>query len=376
MEIRILQDAEEWDRLLLRFPYNHPLQSYEWGMVKSHFGWQAHPCLLEEGGSPMGMALILTKRWGFLPWKVMYVPRGPVLDYGDEGAIESVLSFIEAKAREEKAIFAKIDPEMPEGHPLEEILRKRGWRYSREQIQFRSTLLLDLHPSEDELLRRMKQKTRYNIRLAGRKGVQVKEGSLSDLPLFYRMYRITSRRNGFPIRPYRYYERVWRTFLEKGMAYLLIAEHEGQPLAGVLIIRLGGKAIYMYGASTNKKRNLMPNHLLQWEAIRRARALGCTTYDMWGAPDNPNPSDPMWGVYRFKEGFGGRFVRYIGAYDFVVSPQWYFLYHRVIPAYLAFLRRLALSPSLRRIRGRSCGQRRNRCPQERLPFQGKIPLFM
>ncbi|MBC7224794.1 MAG: peptidoglycan bridge formation glycyltransferase FemA/FemB family protein, partial [Anaerolineae bacterium] len=152
------------------------------------------------------------------------------------------------------------------------------------------------------------------------------------------LYRETSQRDGFLIRRFAYYRDVWARFLKAGLARLLLAYHEGDLLAGVITFRFGARAWYMYGASASVKRNLMPNHLLQWEAMLRARAEGVREYDFWGAPDRLDERDPMWGVYRFKAGFGGRFVERIGAYDFPVGRARYFLYTRLMPRVLEAMR--------------------------------------
>jgi lipid II:glycine glycyltransferase (peptidoglycan interpeptide bridge formation enzyme) len=185
----------------------------------------------------------------------------------------------------------------------------------------------------------MKSKTRYNVHLAKRRGVKVRLGGLTDLPIFYDMYVETSSRDEFIIRPFVYYHDAWRTFIEANLAQLFIAEYEAQPLAGLILFCFGKKVWYMYGASSALHRNLMPNHLLQWEAIRWAKAQGYTVYDLWGAPDVLDKSDPLWGVYKFKEGFGDQFVCHIGAYDYPVSRFLYQLYTVTVPGYLEVLRK-------------------------------------
>jgi lipid II:glycine glycyltransferase (peptidoglycan interpeptide bridge formation enzyme) len=200
-------------------------------------------------------------------------------------------------------------------------------------------MLLDLTRDLDEILAAMKSKWRYNIRLAGRKGVTVGHGQPTDLPLLYQMYAETATRDGFVIRPEEYYRDAWGSFIEAGLAQPLIAEVEGEAVAMVIIFRFAERAWYMYGASRDAHREKMPNHLLQWEAMLWAREQGCTIYDMWGAPDVLDESDPMWGVYRFKQGFGGEFVEHIGAWDFPVSQLGYWLYTSVMPRVLDTMRR-------------------------------------
>jgi peptidoglycan pentaglycine glycine transferase (the first glycine) len=172
-----------------------------------------------------------------------------------------------------------------------------------------------------------------------RRGIKVCEGTVSDLLLFYELYAETAQRDGFPIRPSQYYWDGWRTFLQAGLARLLLAEAEGETVAGLMLFTFGKTAWYMYGASSNHHREHMPNYLLQWEAMCRARDAGCTLYDLWGAPDRLQDSDPMWGVVRFKLGLGGQVARGLGAWDFPVSRRAYRFYTVVIPRYLGWLRR-------------------------------------
>jgi lipid II:glycine glycyltransferase (peptidoglycan interpeptide bridge formation enzyme) len=272
----------------------------------------------------------------------MYIPKGPVLDYGDLSLLGRTLGDLQKLTRRRRALFVKIDPDVAsdasEGKEVAALLRHQGWRASQEQIQFRNTLLLDLTPTPDEILADMKSKWRYNVRLAGRKGVTVRSGSLEDLDLLYEMYLETSKRNHFVIRPQEYYEVAWGSFIQADLAHPLIAEVEGEPVAMMILFRFGELAWYMYGASRSMHRDRMPNHLLQWEAIQWARSQGCTVYDLWGAPDQLDESDPMWGVYRFKKGFGAKFVRHIGAYDYPTSSAGYWLYTAALPRILALMR--------------------------------------
>jgi lipid II:glycine glycyltransferase (peptidoglycan interpeptide bridge formation enzyme) len=223
-----------------------------------------------------------------------------------------------------------------------EDLRGLGWRESPEQIQFRNTVINDLTPPEETLLADMKPKWRYNIRLAERKGILIRPGGILDLPSFYDMYTETGARDGFLVRPFPYYQAIWEGFLDRGLAHLLLAEQAetpGEPVAGIILFRFGPTAWYFYGASTARARPLMPNYALQWAAMRWAKAQGCTRYDWWGAPDTLAESDPMWGVYRFKAGFGGKFSEGIGAYDKPASPRLYWFYTVAMPRALDLARR-------------------------------------
>jgi peptidoglycan pentaglycine glycine transferase (the first glycine) len=337
--MREVADRSRWNEAVAKLPGNHVLQSFEWGEFKAKYGWKLTRLLFEEGSQVQAAASVLCRQLPRFPLRVMYVPKGPLLDYGNGQLLSHVLASLEELARAQRAIFIKMDPDVRlEESKVTETLRDRGWRSSSEQIQFRNTILIDLRQSEDDLLASMKAKTRYNVRLAARRGVRVRMGDPDDLALFYEMYAETSRRDDFIIRPFAYYHDAWGAFVEADLACLFLAEYEGEPLAGLIAFRFGQRAWYMYGASTEKHRNLMPNHLLQWEAIRWAKGEGCTVYDLWGAPDVLSEDDPLWGVHRFKEGFGGQFVRHIGAYDYPVSRLLYWFYTVLMPRYLDLLR--------------------------------------
>ncbi len=364
MDIREITDPTHWNATLATLPYHHVLQSWEWGAFKERYGWTARRLAFEDGGRTLAMASVLRRRLSPLPLAMLYVPKGPALAYEDAGLRAQVWSALEALARRERAVFLKIDPDVPLGtglpgteadqpDPLGQAvvaeLRARGWRYSLDQVQFQNTITIDLRQSDDALLAAMKPKTRYNIRLAERKGVRVRQGRLDDLDLLYRMYAETAGRDAFLIRPLAYYRDAWGLFMQAGLACPLIAEvpEEGdpsrlEPVAAVILFRFGQKALYMYGASSDRHREKMPNHLLQWEAMRWARAQGCTLYDLWGAPDVFDERDRMWGVYRFKQGFGGQVVRHIGAYDYAPWPRLYALYTWLRRRQLA---RISRSPS-------------------------------
>ena len=339
MRVVDCREAGEWNRALGEIPYAHVLQAWEWGDLKAKYGWTPRRLLFYDKGDVRAAAQVLRRPLPHTPFGVIYVPKGPALDYSDTKLLGEVLGELERHARRERAIFVKVDPDIRAGTPAAAVLPARGWRFSDEQIQFRNTVTLDLSRSEDELLAAMKPKWRYNIRLAEKKGVRAEAGADQDLALFYEMYAETSARDGFLIRPFSYYRDVWSAFIRANLAHLLIARVGDENVAGILLFHLGKRAWYFYGASRNARRDLMPNHLLQWEAIRWACAQGCAEYDFWGAPNKLSESEPMYGVNKFKMGFGGEFVERIGAFDFVVNPLLYYLYAVVRPRYLARLRR-------------------------------------
>jgi peptidoglycan pentaglycine glycine transferase (the first glycine) len=366
MQVASINDAQAWDSALLALPNPHILQSWGWGEFKSRHGWRASRLLFEENGKAVAAASVLQRRVPRLPLSIFYVPKGPALDWTRVELAERILQELADLARRKRALFIKIDPdvyyreEVPDFSPrpaqateIARMLESQGWRTSGQQIQFRNTLLLDLRRSEDELLGCMKQKTRYNVRLAPRRGVTVRSFGAEDsvaerddaLLIFYRLYAETGRRDGFVIRPPDYYRDAWGSFIEGRLARLFLAEYEGEALAGLLLFYFGSTAWYMYGASSERERQRMPNYLLQWEAMRWAKERGCTLYDLWGAPDELDESDLMWGVVRFKLGLGGELAHGLGAWDFPIHRAGYRLYVSIMPRYLDWLR--AQSPASR-----------------------------
>ncbi len=349
----------EWDHLIAGLPNAHLLQTWEWGQVKAQVDWKAKPCVWRDDQAQICAAALILERelrlGGFSAHlKVLYIPRGPLLDWKNVSLRTRVFTDVETYARRSGAMFLKMDPEIalgwgepgtpteqnePLGNQIETELAQRGWRFSPEQIQFRNTVLLDLNGTEDDWLARMKQKTRYNLRLAQRKGVNVRRGATSDFDLLYRMYAETSVRDGFVIRPQSYYEKVWRSFMDREMACPLIAEVEGEAVAAVFVFWFGARAWYLYGMSRDLHRDKMPNYFLQWEAMRLANEKGCQVYDLWGAPEVFDESDSMWGVYRFKEGLGGQVQRSLGAWDFPARAGWYGFYMQALPKILDWMRR-------------------------------------
>lgn len=349
-----------WNEIIRKLPGAHFLQVQEWADVKRSVGWAREEMTwTDDQGNIRGAAQLLVRSVRLLRYgpriSVGYIPRGPLNDWEDRVERARVLKSLEAKARQSGLVFLKIDPDilrsiglneesdssenLPGGQLIDE-LRERGWKFSPEQIQFKNTMVLDLSGSEDDWLARMKQKTRYNVRLAIKNGVTVRKARLDDLPMLYRMYAETANRDGFIIRPEAYYLDVWKKFIGGGMAEGLIAEFDGTVLAGLIFFYLGPRAWYVYGMSGSNMREKMPNYLLQWEAMRSAREKGCQMYDLWGAPDTFDATDPMYGVYRFKEGLGAEVVCTIGAWDYPVRPLLYFMYHRIIPGLLSFTRRI------------------------------------
>lgn len=368
MRLLELNSARDWNNILLQLPAPHLLQTYEWGQNKIQNGWTPRHYIWEQDDKISAAALVLSRQVSLglpgLRLEVLYCPKGPTLDWQDEQLAARVLDDLQALAARRRAAFIKIDPDVelgrgvpgaadarenPQGLAFQRELERRGWVFSADQIQFRNTVLIDLTRGEEEILAAMKQKTRYNIRLAQKKGVRVRAGQENDLPSLYAMYAATAVRDDFVIRHEAYYLKLWGDFMRSGMALPLIAEVEGQAVAGLILFHFAGVARYLFGMSTERARELMPNYLLQWEAIRTSRSLGCRAYDLWGAPEIFDASDTLWGVYRFKEGFNGLTLRHLGAWDYTSRPALYRLYTRALPKLLDLMRARGKDANRKRI---------------------------
>ncbi len=353
LTISSITDPAAWNDLLRPLPNAHVLQTWEWGEFKRRTtGWTAERLAFQQAGQTVAAAQVLTRRVG--PLGVMYVPKGPALDYTKPDLLAAVLDHLQALARRRGAIWLKIDPDViagtgvpgepdaaddPAGQAVVAALKARGWRFSASQVQFRNTVTLDLtHPAET-LLMDMHQSTRRKVRTAEKKDVTIRAAGSEDIPTLYELYRQTGQRDGFLTRPLAYYQEAWGTFMRAGLAQAFLAELDGTPLAHVILLHFGPKCWYFYGASSNEERQRMPNYALQWAAIQWAKAQGYPVYDFWGAPDAFDESDRMWGVFQFKRGFGGRVVRHIGAWDYAPFPPLYWAYETLMPRLLALLRR-------------------------------------
>ncbi|HWP98386.1 MAG TPA: peptidoglycan bridge formation glycyltransferase FemA/FemB family protein [Syntrophomonadaceae bacterium] len=345
-----IKEKERYNHFLADHPKGHFLQLWEWGQVKKGMGWEPLPLVLEEDGEIRASMLILKRRLPLPLLKkcIFYSPRGPVVDIESRELCRLLMEGAQRVARDEGAIFLKIDPDIPRQFTtFKDILQSLGLRQNQtgtdfEGVQPNFVFRLDIRPEEETLLSNMHTKWRYNIRLAVKKGVTIREAiGEEDLRTFYQVLVETSTRDHFLVRGYEYFQWMWDYLVEGGYARIFLAEYQGQVVAGTLALALGNKAWYLYGASSNESRNVMPNYLLQWEMIRWAREQGCTLYDFRGVSGDLNEDNPLYGLYRFKKGFNGELTEFVGEWDMVYSSFFYFLWTRVMPFYQKIIRRKA-----------------------------------
>lgn len=338
----------EWDAFVRDHAQGSLLQTTHWAQLKSHFGWRSHRVWLRREGQLAAGAQVLFRSAMMGMVRIGYVPHGPLVDWEDEEQVAVLMNQIDRACYEHRAGLVKLEPLVflddvggaPGGGT---VLSRQRWAeicaahdlvHEADTIQPPRTLLIDLRPPEEEILQAMKQKTRYNIRLAGRKGVTVREGTMADMATFNRLMRVTGERDAFSVHQPDYYRTAYELFAPERAA-MFVAEYEGQALAALMVFALGERAAYLYGASSNEERQRMPTYALQWAAMRWAKERGCTVYDLWGIPDADEEaleeqfmerSDGLWGVYRFKRGFGGMPARTVGAADRVHNQLLYKVY--------------------------------------------------
>jgi len=354
MQVREVLDNEKerWNGFVAGFPTGDLLQSFEWGELKRRSGgWQPTRLIAEDNGEIAGAVSILKRKLPRLNKCIFYAPRGPVCSFSDDRILTAFVEAVKTRASREGAILFKIDPPVAVEHVgAVPLLEKLGFVRVADPhgfggVQPRCVMQLDLRPSLDELLANCKPKWRYNIRLAEKKGVQVRSDcTKDDLRVFYDLLRETAARDRFLVRGYDYFRHMWDTLVQPGYAKLFLGEYEGELIAGALSFILGDKCWYTYGASSSRHRNVMPNHLVQWRMIEWAKESGCVLYDFRGVSPrrDGDSSDHLSGLNRFKAGFGAQFVEYIGEFDLPFSRGWYWAWATGRPrvtSVLKFLKR-------------------------------------
>jgi lipid II:glycine glycyltransferase (peptidoglycan interpeptide bridge formation enzyme) len=350
--------SEAWDAHVRGHPSATYLQTSAWARHKLGTGWRSG--LVVAGTAERGIvgAQVLLRRVPPLPWSFAYAPRGPLADRWTVPSLEGWTRRVRDAGRPggplEKASVLRTDPEVEDGAAiddgaggevgLEAAMRRLGWRRAPD-VQPRTTRIIDLGADEAALWHDLRKKWRQYVNKARSGGVTVREvdaaAEPAAFPTFHRVMRETSLRTGIPLRTEAVYRELWTAFRATDESRLLFAERLGEVEAVLLLVACGGRVVEPYGGMTAPGAESRANYLLKWEAIRTSREQGARSYDLWGLV---HP-----GISHFKEGFGGRPVRYVGAWDLLVSP----VGGRVFRA-AEWGRRTARS-SVRRVRGRSIG---------------------
>ena len=325
------KDKKKYKEFLEKHERCNFQQSPEWTKVKSN--WINEVVLAEdENKNIIGAVSVLIRKIPIFGY-IMYSSRGPICDIHDMEVMKQLTDGIKELAKKYKAIVYKAEPDVESSdEEFRKVVTNLGYMIKddaknfREEIQPRYVFRLDIKgKTEEEIFAGFHSKTRYNVRLATKKGVTVKEGTREDLKDFHRIMVETGARDGFIIRPLSYFEKMYDELAPKHMK-LLMAYYDGKPISGVIPIMYGNKTWYLYGASSNSHRNLMPNYLLQWEMIKIALERKDDIYDFRGVSGVVDENHPQYGLYRFKKGFGATFTEFIGEIYIPFKPFTYSLY--------------------------------------------------
>jgi lipid II:glycine glycyltransferase (peptidoglycan interpeptide bridge formation enzyme) len=347
MRVRIADDTdhERYNAFAAASPYADVLQAWEWGEVKRRSGWTPRRFLVEDGDRIVAAAQVLGKRPVRGAPRLLYSPRGPIAEGFQPEPLGELVRAIKDNAGD--AFLLKCDPPIEDGSQEVKALASVGMQPAPAAgfggVQPKAVMVLELAPDPDKILSGFHSKWRYNIRLAERKGVEVAKATRDDLPAFYDLLLTTAKRDGFFIRGRSYFEDLFDCLEPAGMIAMFLARFEGMPIAGAICMGLGPRITYVYGASSNEHRNVMPNHIMQWTMIRWAKEQGYAIYDFRGVSpvrDGKPVEEHIAGLNRFKEGFGARYVEYAGAYDLPLRPLVYRAWRYGAPAAMAALKRM------------------------------------
>lgn len=327
-EVITEKNLQEYETFIANHSKGHFMQSSLWSKQKPDWNWVAIARRDIDGIITGTLAMLIRKVPG-MPYTLMYCCRGPVCDIDDKDTILDLLEGAKQLARTFRCYCIKLDPDVTNDRTdFRDLLLSRGYRLigdgkNFEGIQPRFVFRLSIEgKSEDELMAFFSTKTRYNIRLAQRKGVEVKLAHEKEaLDAFAALMLDTGVRDGFVTRPRSYFANILKNLGQHARLYM--AYHDGVPIAGTLAIHFGDKVWYLYGASSNEHRNLMPNYLLQWNMIKWAAELKCKIYDFRGVSGDLSEDNPLYGLYRFKRGFNGDFCEFLGEFDCVLNPVIY-----------------------------------------------------
>ena len=325
----ITQDTvSEYEAFLQSHPKGNFAQSALWAKQKPMWIWRAIVSRGTDGAIRGAMSVLIRKVPG-TPFTIMYGCRAPVCDLDDRQTIQDLIEGARALAKEYRSYVVKIDPDVPSSNQeFASILKEIGFRCKEggknfEAIQPRYVFRLNIEgKTEEEVMAQFHQKTRYNIRVAVKKGVEVRICGKEMVPEFSKIMLETGIRDGFVTRRPEYFANMLENLGEHARLYM--AFYEGEAIAGTLAIWYGDKVWYLYGASSNEHRNLMPNYLLQWNMIQWAIEKGCRIYDFRGVSGDLREDNPLYGLYKFKKGFGGEFTEFIGEMDLVLNRPVYF----------------------------------------------------
>lgn len=324
MIYRVPRDDEQglYERLA-----RHPLQSWAWGSFRQETGVETQRLLGFDGNEAVGQIQATFHKVPKLPYTVGYYPKGTWPD-------DIQLAALKDLGKRENAIFIKLEPDVscpPKNQAdiegLKQVLIESGCVEGRPLFT-KYSFLIDLTLSETELLARMKAKTRYNLKVAEKHGVEVVEDNSDEgFDQYLNLLNETTSRQKFYAHSRGYHQKMWRNMRQAGIAHLLKATYQGKVLTAWILFLYKNKLYYPYGASSRQHREVMASNLVMWRAMQLGKSWGATSFDLWGAlGPSPDPKDPWFGFHNFKLGYGGALTEFVGSYDLVIQPQLYKLY--------------------------------------------------
>jgi len=325
-------DQTSWDSALLSRSNAHFLQSWAWGEFNEKLGNQIWRLAVEDNGTIINQLLVIKMSVGF-GFSLLYSPKGSLINKSlpassQQESSNLLLNKIKSIAEtEKKIILFRIDPHvLTTDTTVPSFYSSMGFIANPiKNIQPKHSLLLNLTQPTDSIMKNMKQKTRYNINLAAKHNLDIYTSTNPiDIQVFLDLAHTTSNRNKFILHSDKYYKTQFKILSQLGIQKLIVAKYQHQPIAAILVNTFGDTATYVHGASSDQHRNLMASYLLQSSAIIKAKDEGITTYDFWGI--NPNPNHPWAGITRFKRGFGGEEIEYIGTLELPLNSTFYKLY--------------------------------------------------
>lgn len=311
----MIKKTSEIDKKAFNLVATHPLQSWEWGDFREKTGVEVTRILYLQNGKVDESYQVTWHKVPKTPFVIGYCPKSAMPN-------KEVLDWLTKEAGKRRAIFLKFEPNEKEGVKVPNTL------VAGDPLFTKYSFVLDIGVSEEKILERMNQKTRYNIRLAAKKGVEVIEDkSESGFEDYWRLTEETTRRQNFYAHTKSYHKKMWETMVSRGTGRLLKAVYQGKVLVTWILFSLNGVLYYPYGASSSENREVMASNLMMWEAIRLGKKMGCKEFDLWGSlGEEPDKSDKWYGFHKFKQGYGGKLVEFVGSYDMVISPALYKIY--------------------------------------------------
>lgn len=321
METVKINNAAEFDEFVWNHPKGHMMQTSSWGKVKKEWDWTGFICRDGEGRIK-GVCGVLIRKIPMTPFKMMYAPRGPVCDLDDRETVTELLRAVSEYGKKNKAYTFKIDTDtLATNTEYIDLLKSLGFTFKEhgagfDTVQARYIFRLNVGgKTEEEVMNSFHSKTRYNTRLAERKGVRIEIKGKEACEDFHKLMLLTGERDNFATRSTEYFERIMDAFGENARIYF--AYFEDELLAGALNVHVGDKIWYVYGASSNSNRNLMPTYLVQWSMIKWAMEEGCNWYDFRGG--YPDENNPLHGIYKFKKGFCQDYMEFMGEADLIMD---------------------------------------------------------